>query len=118
MRGVLVLVSHPDFLENDDQQAEAFVEGVQRGWGMVKKAQSFDDDMELVVAGPVAPDTRVRVWFPYGERMEIRRAEEAVAATIATVSFHVAHMNHTGMQPEIVPAYGFEIVRDVEAPVA
>ena len=114
-----MLISHPDFVVNDDDQIGGFVEGVERGWAMVKRAQKFDEDMAPVIAPPPESDKRVQVWFSYGENgLGVRRAEEAVAAVIATISFHVAHMNHTGMNAEVMPAYGFEIVRDVEAPGA
>lgn len=114
----MLRVSHPDFEDNDDGQAAGFAEGVRRGWSMIKHAQSFGDDMEPVVVEPPAdkPAHSVLIWFPYGENgLGVRRAEEAVAATIATVSLHVAHHNH-GLAQEVLPAYSFEILRDQERP--
>lgn len=114
MNGLMLTISHPDFVENDDEQRATFADDVARGWTKVQEAQ------ELGVSHPVVREDAdagsVQVYFPYGpEGVDIRAAEVAAAALMMTVCYSVMHHNR-GSSSEVLPAYGFSISRNVDVP--
>jgi hypothetical protein len=122
--GIRLVVHHPDFFfepeaegevdgsepseDGDSEAREArlrFLSGFELGWPDIRDSQ----DLDLV---PEVGDgeAAVMIYFPYGLN-GVRAAEEAVSATIATISLYVADRNHRH-EEEILPAYGFAILRD------
>lgn len=110
MNGICVTVTHPDFIENDDGQRQAFAESFQAGWENVRAAEGLEST-------PVVREARESVQLFFSYDRGIRNAEQSVAATMATISIYVAHHNSQHGSEEILPAYGFDVERDVPNPL-
>lgn len=110
MRGIRLTVRHPDFVENEDEQRQAFIGGMVRSWKDVMEVYALPAELRAYHS-----DAGVHVFVPY--QPGVREAEMAVAATIAAASLAAVAVNRAaaaGVTGGVMAAYAFDIERDVE----
>lgn len=110
--GLVVRVLHPDFVDNDDEQRQGFIDGVRRSWTQVLDAEGLGlGESEWGLAARER-EKAVEVFIPYSRG--IRRAEMEAATFIAAGSVYVASINReVEASGDIMPAYSYVIERDV-----
>lgn len=111
--GIKMVVTHASF-EAGLKSREDFVHLLLDGWNDVKIGQGINITPVCSVS---EEEPEVSLFFTYGEHdLDVRSAELAAAASMATLSLTVMHLNQSGDKKAVFAAYSFAIERDVPMP--
>lgn len=112
-QGIMLVVRHPDFEVNDDDQMKAFLDGLKQSYGSGMRSEGMDHEADRGLQARTV-DTRVEVFFPYEGQVE--RAEASAALISAMMNLSVVRQNQQNGGQQMVPAYSVEVVRNVTWP--
>lgn len=112
-QGIMLVVRHPDFDDNDDKQRDSFLEGLKQSYAYGMRSEGMDYEAERGLKARSNGET-VQVFFPYDGQVE--RAETSAALIAAMVNLSVVRQNQQNGGQQMMPAYSFEVVRNVAWP--
>lgn len=112
-QGIMLVVRHPDFEVNNDEQTKAFLEGLKLSYGAGMRSEGMDHEADRGLQAR-SINGAVQAFFPYEGQVE--RAETSAALTIAMMSLSVVRQNQQNGGQQMMPAYSVEVVRNVTWP--
>ena len=112
-QGIMLVVRHPDFEVNDNEQMQQFLAGLKESHGTGMRSEGMDHEADRGLQAQVN-ENRVEVFFPYEGQVE--RAETSAALISAMMNLSVVRQNQQNGGQQMMPAYSVEVVRNVTWP--